>query len=165
MVMNLEMPNKNALMIPPVQYVEHEYEYKNIVVVSVYENEADLISAIQSGATGYILNNSGPHELAQALICISKSSKSHLPAVDTNIATEFGASSEQAEVSNNDLSNREGEVLQLVAEGASNKIIASTLFISQNTVKTHLRNIMNKLGVVNRSQAAVYAVRENLIHE
>jgi len=165
MVLNFEMPNKNALMISPVQYAEHEYEHKNIVVVSVYDNEAALISAIQSGATGYILNNFGPKELAQALVYISKASKSHLLTVDTNIATEFRASSEQSEVSNNDLSNREGEVLQLVAEGAGNKIIASTLFISQNTVKTHLRNIMNKLGVVNRSQAAVYAVRGNLIHE
>ena len=65
----------------------------------------------------------------------------------------------------NDLSKREEEVLKLVASGSSNRKIAATLFISENTVKTHLRNIMNKLGVANRSQAAVYAVKVNLVSD
>ncbi|GAG59774.1 unnamed protein product, partial [marine sediment metagenome] len=62
-----------------------------------------------------------------------------------------------------DLSPREGEVLQLVAQGASNKKIADSLFISENTVKTHLRNIMEKLHLANRSQAAAYAVQRGLV--
>ena len=165
MVMNLEMPNKTALMFPPVKYAEQEHESKNIVVVSVYESEADLILAIKSGTAGYILNNSNPKELAQALIQLSKSSQNDLSVADTGIAGELDATCGNTEMADNDLSKREEEVLQLVAKGASNREIASTLFISENTVKTHLRNIMNKLGVTNRSQAAVYAVKVNLVHK
>ncbi|MFC1998866.1 DNA-binding response regulator [Chloroflexota bacterium] len=163
MVMNLEMPNKTAFVIPPVRFEEPKREHKNIVVISVYENEADLMSAIKSGTTGYILNNSNPQQLAQALLRISNSSKSDLHSVDTMLVTEYQENKEQKEEPDNDLSKREEEVLQLVAKGTSNREIASTLFISENTVKTHLRNIMNKLGVTNRSQAAVYAVKVNLV--
>jgi two-component system NarL family response regulator len=164
MVMNLEMPSKTAFVIPPVRFAEPEREHKSIVVISVYESEADLMSAIKSGATGYILNNSNPQQLAQALLRISNSSKSDLHNEDTRLAAELEENKEQKEDLDNDLSKREEEVLQLVAKGASNRGIACTLFISENTVKTHLRNIMNKLGVTNRSQAAVYAVKVNLVH-
>ena len=163
MVMNLEMPNKIAFTIPPVRFPVPEPRHKNIVVISVYESEADLMSAIKSGTTGYILNNSNPQQLAQALLRISNSSKNALHNVDARLAVELEENKEQKEEMDNDLSKREEEVLQLVAKGASNREIASTLFISENTVKTHLRNIMNKLGVTNRSQAAVYAVKVNLV--
>jgi DNA-binding CsgD family transcriptional regulator len=86
----------------------------------------------------------------------------------TTLLTEFkdlsaGVERESIQGTDADLSPREGEVLQLVAQGASNKKIADSLFISENTVKTHLRNIMEKLHLVNRSQAAAYAVKKGLV--
>ena len=75
-----------------------------------------------------------------------------------------GAMAEKAPDEKDDMSPREDEVLQLVAQGATNKEIADSLFISENTVKTHLRNIMDKLHLANRSQAAAYAVKRGLLH-
>lgn len=166
MVMNIEMPSKSAVMTPRTQF--GDTHQSNIIVISVYKNEADLMSAIKSGSKGFILNNSDPHELAQALIQISNESTKELPCLDMELPVQaqgYSSAKEHKENIDNDLSKREEEVLRLVSKGASNKEIASTLFISENTVKTHLRNIMNKLGVVNRSQAAVYAVKGNLVHE
>ena len=165
MVMNIEMPSKAAVMTPRIQF--EDTHPNNIIVISVYKNEADLMSAIKPGSKGFILNNSDPHELAQALIQISNESTKELPCLDMELpvkACGHSSAKKHKENTDNDLSKREEEVLLLVSKGASNKEIASTLFISENTVKTHLRNIMNKLGVVNRSQAAVYAVKGNLVH-
>ena len=166
MVMNLEMPNRTAVITPHVQF--EDTPQNNIIVISVYKNEADLMSSIKPGSRGYILNNSNPQELARALIHISNESSKELPCLEAEFSVEvqgYCRTTEHKESIDNDLSKREEEVLQLVSKGASNKEIASTLFISENTVKTHLRNIMNKLGVVNRSQAAVYAVKGNLVRE
>jgi len=137
-------------------------------VISVYENEADVMSAIKPGSKGYILNNSNPQELARALIHISSESPKEMPYLESEFLADaqgYGRTTEHKESIDNDLSKREEGVLQLVSRGASNKEIAATLFISENTVKTHLRNIMHKLGVANRSQAAVCALKGNLVRE
>ena len=86
----------------------------------------------------------------------------------TKLLTEFkdlaaGVEREPVEEASADLSPREGEVLQLVAQGATNKEIADSLFISENTVKTHLKSIMEKLHLANRSQAAAYAIQKGLV--
>ncbi len=163
MVTNLQTPHKIDFSIPPLRPSPLKEEHRNIVVISVYESEADLMSAINSGATGYILNDS--NELAAALMNmggVKRNGNSQNNRPETSIGTREKGSNG---CSDNDLSKREEEVLKLVASGASNRKIASDLFISENTVKTHLRNIMNKLGVANRSQAAVYAVKVNLVSD
>jgi len=161
MVTNLQTPHKMEFSIPPLRPSPPKEEHRNIVVISVYESEADLVSAINSGAAGYILNDS--NELAAALMNMGRVKSNgishdsrHWPSIDRREKRSNGSA-------DNDLSKREEEVLKLVANGASNRKIAADLFISENTVKTHLRNIMNKLGVANRSQAAVYAVKVNLV--
>ena len=132
----------------------------------VSEKEADLFAAIKFGARGYILKNADPEELVQAIFHVARGGVIVSAPMATKLLDEFraqtGAEAEAgAEAAT--LSQREGDVLQLVAQGASNKEIAASLFISENTVKTHLRNILDKLHLVNRSQAAAYAVRAGLI--
>lgn len=99
----------------------------------------------------------------------AKSLKMVVKPQATKLLAEFkdlaaGVEKESARDMDADLSPREGEVLQLVAQGATNKEIAESLFISENTVKTHLRSIMEKLHLANRSQAAAYAIQRGLVH-
>ena len=140
----------------------------NILILTVSEQEADLFAAINAGAKGYLLKNTEPEELILAIFHIAKGGVIVSAPMAENLLREFkgspseGHSREEAETL---LSKREYEVLQLVAQGASNKQIGFSLVISENTVKTHLRVIMDKLHLVNRSQAAAYAIRSGITHE
>ena len=114
------------------------------------------------------IENTEPEELIHAILQIAQGGVIVSPLMATKLLTEFkdlstGLERESIPGNEADLSPREGEVLQLVAQGAPNKKIADSLFISENTVKTHLRNIMEKLHLANRSQAAAYAVNKGLV--
>ena len=109
-----------------------------------------------------------PEELVHAIINIAQEGVIISPLMANKLLTEFKGleaegKREAIQETESNLSPREGEVLQLVAQGATNKQIADSLFISENTVKTHLRNIMEKLHLANRSQAAAYAVEKGLV--
>ncbi|MFC1935677.1 LuxR C-terminal-related transcriptional regulator, partial [Chloroflexota bacterium] len=135
------------------------------LVFTVSESEADLFTAIRYGARGYILKNAGAEELVRGIQHIAQGGVIISPVMATKLLDELAqvpAVEEQRGASLEGLSPREVGVLQLVAEGASNNEIATKLYISENTVKTHLRNIMDKLHLANRSQAAAYAVRAGL---
>ena len=104
-------------------------------------------------------------DLAQAVVHIAKGGVIVSPSMASKLLTEFKTGEAYKAEAASAVSQREVEILQLVAKGASNKEIASTLFISENTVKTHLRNIMDKLHLANRSQAAAYAIRAGLVRD
>lgn len=166
-LMDLNMPQCSGL--EATQALQTKMPQVNILVLTVSESEADLFAAMKFGAKGYILKNTEPEELVHAIFHISQGGVIISPLMATKLLTEFrepsakleGKLAREAEAN---LSPREGEVLQLVAQGATNKQIADSLFISENTVKTHLRNIMEKLHLANRSQAAAYAVGKGLVH-
>ncbi|MFC1983780.1 response regulator [Chloroflexota bacterium] len=165
-LMDLNMPRCSGL--EAIQALQTEMPQVNILVLTVSDKEADLFAAVKFGARGYILKNTEPEELINAIFQIAQGGVIVSPLMATKLLTEFkdlsaGVEMEPAQAIDADLSPREGEVLQLVAQGASNKNIADSLFISENTVKTHLRNIMEKLHLVNRSQAAAYAVNRGLV--
>ena len=165
-LMDLNMPHCSGL--EATQALQAKMPQVNIFVLTVSDNEADLFAAMKFGAKGYILKNTEPEELIQAIFHIAQGGVIISPLMAAKLLTEFkylGAQVERepAQETNADLSPREGEVLKLVAQGATNKEIADSLFISENTVKTHLRNIMEKLHLVNRSQAAAYAVKKGLV--
>ena len=165
-LMDLNMPRCSGL--EAIQALQTEMPQVNILVLTVSDNEADLFAAMKFGANGYILKNTEPEELIHAIFHIAQGGVIVSPLMATKLLTEFkdlsaGVERESIQGTEADLSPREGEVLQLVAQGASNKKIADSLFISENTVKTHLRNIMEKLHLVNRSQAAAYAVKRGLV--
>jgi DNA-binding NarL/FixJ family response regulator len=165
-LMDLNMPNCSGL--EATQALQTEMPQINILVLTVSDNESDLFAAMKFGAKGYILKNTEPEELIHAIFHIARGGVIVSPLMATKLLTEFKdlkarAEWEPIQSADADLSPREGEVLQLLAQGATNKEIGDSLFISENTVKTHLRNIMEKLHLVNRSQAAAYAVKKGLV--
>ncbi len=165
-VMDLNMPQCSGL--EATQALQAKMPQVNILVLTVSDNEADLFHAIKFGATGYILKNTEPEELVQAIHHIAQGGVIVSPMMAAKLLAEFRGLGTDAMVKKtaeeeDNLSPREDEVLRLVSQGATNKEIADSLFISENTVKTHLRNIMDKLHLANRSQAAAYAVKRGLV--
>jgi len=165
-LMDLNMPRCSGL--EAIQALQTEMPQVNILVLTVSEMEADLFAAVKFGATGYILKKAEPEELIHAILHIARGGVIVSPLMATKLLTEFkdlpaGVERKPVENADADLSPREGEVLQLVSQGATNKEIADSLFISENTVKTHLHSIMEKLHLANRSQAAAYAVKRGLV--
>ena len=165
-VMDLNMPRCSGL--EATQALQAKMPQVNILVLTVSDSEADLFAAIKFGATGYLLKNTEPEELVQAIFHIAQGGVIITPSMAAKLLTEFkdletGAERKPAQEAEANLSPREDEVLRLVSQGATNKEIADSLFISENTVKTHLRNIMDKLHLANRSQAAAYAVKKGLV--
>ncbi|MFC1903780.1 response regulator [Chloroflexota bacterium] len=164
-LMDLNMPHCTGL--EATQALQASMPQVNIIVLTVSDNESDLFAAMKFGAKGYILKNTEPEELIQAILHIAQGGAIISPLMATKLLAEFkdlgtGTVVKSTQENGAVLSPREGEVLKLVAQGATNKEIADSLFISENTVKTHLRNIMDKLHLANRSQAAAYAVRRGL---
>ncbi|MFC2044273.1 response regulator [Chloroflexota bacterium] len=166
-VMDLAMPHCSGL--EAIQAIQTEMPQVNILVLTVSEMEADLFAAVKFGARGYLLKKTEPDELIHAIFHIAQGGVIVSPLMATKLLSEFRELSSEmvtksVEKDEAELSPRESEVLQLVAQGATNKEIADSLFISDNTVKTHLKNIMEKLHLANRSQAAAYAIKKGLVH-
>ena len=165
-LMDLNMPNCSGL--EATQALQSEMPEVKILVLTVSDSESDLFAAIKFGARGYLLKKAEPEELVHAITSIAQGGVMVSPMMATKLLAEFkglSASVQKGPVGQSEanLSPREGEVLQLVARGATNKEIADSLFISENTVKTHLQSILDKLHLANRSQAAAYAVKKGLL--
>lgn len=165
-LMDLNMPHCSGL--EAIQAIETEMPQVHTLVLTISDSESDLFAAMKFGARGYILKNTEPEELIHAILHIARGGVLVSPLMATKLLTEFKdlkvvVEKEPEEKAGAHLSPREMEVLQLVANGASNKEIGDSLFISENTVKTHLRSIMEKLHLANRSQAAAYAVKRGLV--
>ncbi|MFC2010199.1 response regulator [Chloroflexota bacterium] len=165
-LMDLQMPNCSGL--EATQALQTEMPQVHILVLTISENESDLFAAVKFGARGYLLKKVEPEELVHAIISIAQGGVIISPLMATKLLTDFKdlrgeREKEKPRQENAEISSREVEVLELVAEGATNKEIGDALFISENTVKTHLQNIMEKLHLANRSQAAAYAVQKGLI--
>ena len=132
-------------------------------MLTVSEKEADLFAAMGAGAKGYLLKNARSAELVRAVRHIADGGVMVSPAMASILLTQLSAFGGGPPVGGDaKFSRRETEVLELLAEGGTNKEIGASLFISENTVKTHLRNIMEKLHLAKRSQAAAYAIRSGL---
>lgn len=164
-LMDLNMPNCSGL--EATQAIQLEMPGVKILVLTVSDSESDLFAALKFGARGYLLKKAEPEELVQAIFSVAQGGVMVSPTMAAKLLAEFnelaGAQKQTIERAEGVLSRREEDVLRLVAQGATNKEIAGSLFISENTVKTHLQNIMDKLHLANRSQAAAYAVKKGLI--
>ena len=136
-----------------------------IVMLTASDEETDLYDAIKSGASGYLLKDASIDEVAKAVRLVADGQSLISPAMAVKLLDEFKqlASSGPAPVTAPRLTDRELEVLRLVARGSSNREIARDLFISENTVKNHVRNILEKLQLHSRMEAVMYAVREKLL--
>ena len=131
-----------------------------ILMLTVSDTEADLVDSVKAGARGYLLKGMDANELIAAVRTVAGGGAIFTPSIAAKFLDEFKADLNKEE-DNANLTSREMDVLALVANGASNKEIAVQLSVSEPTVKAHLRNILGKLHMKNRSQAAVYASQRN----
>ena len=163
-LMDIHMPGWDGLKA--TQLIKEEMPYVKIVMLTISDDDGDIFEAIKSGAQGYLLKNLKPEDLFEMLRGVYRGGASISGLTAAKILDEFARLAQETSPvpsSGESLTPREREVLQLVAQGATNKEIASQLFIAENTVKNHLRNILAKLHLGNRVQAAAYALREGLI--
>jgi two-component system NarL family response regulator len=138
-----------------------------ILMLTISDEEADLYEAIKAGASGYLLKEIPIEEVADAIRSVWAGQSRISPSMASKLLSEFAAMSkstgERPQVPSPRLTEREMEVLKLVAKGKNNRDIARELYISENTVKNHIRNILEKLHLHSRMEAVVYAVREKLL--
>ena len=141
-----------------------------VIILTVSERDADLFDAIKAGARGYLLKNVGMAELLDAVQRVHAGEAIIAPAMAGHLLNEFRkvagpGSAETLPVEVDDLSDREVEVLRLVAQGLPNREIADALSLSEHTVKSHLANILAKLHLRSRAHAAAYAVQAGLVKD
>jgi DNA-binding NarL/FixJ family response regulator len=155
-LMDLAMPGIDG--ITATREIKTRWPDVEVVAMTSFVEEAKVRGALEAGAAGYLLKDADADEVAQA-IRAAHIGQMHL---DPTVARLLADSVRGAARPGEDLTPREREVLRLVAEGASNRQIADTLAISERTARTHVSAILRKLGLVSRTQAALWAVREGL---
>lgn len=136
-----------------------------IVMLTMSDEEADLYEAVKNGASGYLLKDSSIEEVAQGIRVVADGQSLISPSMAAKLIDEFKTMSKPDKVTGAalKLTERELDVLRLVAKGLSNRDVAQRLAISENTVKNHVRNMLEKLQLHSRMEAVMYAVREKLV--
>jgi NarL family two-component system response regulator LiaR len=158
-LMDLVMPRKSGF--EAIQEIRRENGRARILVLTSFGDDDRVVSAIKAGALGYLLKDSSPQELTDAIRCVYRGEPSLHPTVARTLFLRCSQDrSPRPDAST--LSEREIEVLKLVARGLSNRDIAADLDIAEGTVRFHVGNILSKLGLENRAQAVLYALREGL---
>lgn len=152
-LMDLRLPDGNG--IDTMISILKEYPEARIIILTMFEGDVEIQRALKSGACGYILKNMPPEDLLQVIRNVHAGKKRLHPVIAANLADHL---------SEEKLTPRETEVLQLVSEGNSNKEIGKRLSISEETVKGHVKNILGKLGANDRTQAVSIAVRRGIIY-
>ena len=154
-LMDLRMPVMDG--VSATREIKRRFQNVQVLVLTTYDSDADILPAIEAGATGYILKDSSREELYRAIRAAVRGETVLAPTVAARLVGRIRLPAEEK------LSSRELEVLQLVAGGASNSEIAGRLHISQATVKSHLIHIFGKLGVSDRTAAVTVALQRGLI--
>ncbi|MBI2237190.1 MAG: response regulator transcription factor [Actinobacteria bacterium] len=164
-LMDIRMPKRSG--IEAAGRIKDMLPHVKILMLTISDEEADLYEAIKAGASGYLLKEIPIEEVADAIRSVWAGQSRISPSMASKLLSEFAAmskaSSERPQMPAPKLTDREMEVLKLVAQGMNNRDIAKELFISENTVKNHIRNILEKLHLHSRMEAVVYAVREKLL--
>jgi DNA-binding NarL/FixJ family response regulator len=162
-LMDVRMPGMNG--IEAARRIRAAQPAVRILMLTESEEEDDLYGAVRAGATGYLLKEVAIDEIADAIRAVASGQALVSPMMTTKLLSEFNALSRRVEEEHDArrLTPRELEVLRLIARGLSNKDIATELVIAENTVRNHVRNILEKLEVRSRVEAAMYAVREKLV--
>ena len=160
-LMDLVMPEMDG--IEATQKIIAAYPGIKVIVLTSFTEDDKVFSAIKAGAVGYLLKDISPPDLAKAIQAVH-SGETHLhPDITKKLMNQFVNPKSEAEITPEDLTPREMEVLQLIAQGLSNKELAEELTISEKTVKTHLSSIYSKLNLSDRTQAAIYALKHDLV--
>ncbi len=161
LVMDVEMPVMNG--VEAVRLVREQLPQVKVVMLTVSEEDDFLMAAVRNGAHGYLLKNLHPHELFDTLRGVMRDEAPVAPELTGRLLAELRSIAPAAPFDDHPTpSPRELEILRLVADGLTNKEIGSRLFITEGTVKNHVHNALQKLGLENRIQAAAYVVRHGL---
>ena len=164
-LMDVRMPKRGG--IDACTAIHEAVPSAKIIMLTISDEEADLYDAIKAGASGYLLKEISIEEVASAIRAVHGGQSLISPSMASKLLTEFASmikrTDDRQQVPTPRLTDREMEVLKLVAKGLNNRDIAKQLFISENTVKNHIRNILEKLQLHSRMEAVVYAVREKLL--
>lgn len=159
-LMDLVMPEMDG--IEAIRRIKAQQPKACILVLTTFAGEDKIFPAIKAGALGYHLKDASPEELVQAIRQVYRGQPSLHPVIARKVLQELSSPSAERPPTPEPLTQREVEVLQLVAQGLDNQEIADKLVISEATVRTHVSNILGKLQLASRTQAALYALREGL---
>ena len=153
-LMDLRMPGMGGA--PAIEAIRKKFGDARIIVLTTYDGDENIYRALKAGARGYLLKDSGKDDLLSAIRAVHEGRSYVPPEIATRLVTRTQAGAP--------LTTREIEVLQLMAEGKSNKEIGAALFISEGTVKTHVNSIHEKLSVSDRTEAVIVALKRGIIH-
>ena len=161
-ILDMKMPNQDGLStIPELKALDPAMR---ILILTSFAESDDVYQSIKAGAVGYLLKDTTRLQLIQSIRDVACGQASIQPSIAMKVINEFDQRTESTECVET-LTLRESETLQLIARGLSNQEIADTLVVHQRTIAKYVSNILNKLQVSNRTQAALYAIREGLVPE
>ncbi|MGH2997343.1 MAG: response regulator [Gaiellaceae bacterium] len=159
-LMDLVMPRMDG--VEAIRLIRERRPSTRVIVLTSFVDDDKVFPAVRAGAAGYLLKDVQPQELVSAIRTVHGGEALLHPAVAARLMEEFAAAGERPRRSEL-LTPRERQVMRLIARGLANKAIARELEVSEKTVKTHVSNILGKLGLTDRTQAALYAVREGIV--
>jgi two-component system NarL family response regulator len=151
--MDLRLPQMNG--VEAITSIRADFPQARIIVLTTFDGDEDIYRALQAGARGYLLKGMFGDELLDAIRAVHAGKSRIPPAVAERLASRMGGPG---------LTTRELEVLEHIVTGQSNKEIGNSLCISEATVKTHINNLLGKLGVTDRTQAATTAIQRGIVH-
>ena len=163
-IMDLNMPGMSG--VEATRHISADAPLTRVVVLTISDQDSDVMNAILAGACGYLLKDSSIQDLMRGISSAAVGESLISPHIATKVLQRVRASTtlpDAAETIRAELSDREIEVLKLIANGKDNAVIAGELCISPKTVKNHISNILMKLQIQNRIQAAVFAVRSGIV--
>jgi NarL family two-component system response regulator LiaR len=160
-LMDLAMPEMDG--VAAAAKIRELSPKTRVLVLTNFAEDEQVFGAMKAGATGYLLKDVEPTDLVQAIKSAHQDEPALSPLIAKKLIGEFTQPKSKQPISETELTPKEREVLRLVAKGKSNKEIAVSLFISEKTVKTHIGNILSKLYLSNRTEAALYALRQGLV--
>lgn len=160
LLLDLKMPRQNGLRA--IEEIKTEFPSACILVLTSFADDEMVFTAIKAGAMGYLMKDSTPEELLSAIREVHHGRPSLDPSIAYKLMQELQRPPKELPPTEEPLTEREVDILRLVAQGLSNQEIADRLVISERTVRTHISHILDKLHLANRTQAALYALRQGL---
>lgn len=162
LLLDINMPVMNGL--EACRRIKELKPKLGIIALTIHDQDEYLFELIKYGISGYVLKDVPPHQLIQTILGVARGESFIPPSLTAKVLAEFSRlTAGEQEKKHQLLTEREVEVLKQVATGQSNKDIAKALYISEKTVKNHLTNIFQKIGVADRTQAALYAIKEKMV--